>query len=131
MTPIYVTYYRYKDNVACELITVWTFTETERVSSFRSASLSDIFLQTLNKVLEEESVAPTPWTAVEGTDKRKSRAHSFGDRRVSERAQQGGEGQEDGGEGKISKQEARRLKKEMRKREVRDHVIQLLLSKHL
>lgn len=113
---------RYKDVVDFDLITVWTFTEKEQVSSFRSAAPSETFLKLVDKVWEMEISAPTPWTTT-GSGKRKSRSLPVGDRRGSDRAtKDGGAGEEDGTDGlkdgKISKQEARRLKKEKRKAEV-------------
>lgn len=111
---------RYKANVACDLITVWTFTEVEKVTSFRSASLSDIFIKLMDKILEAESTLVTPWEGLGEKDRRKSRVMGgAGDKHTSELSVDGRT---------LSKQEARRLSKQIRKREVIDYLCSLPLT---
>lgn len=100
---------------------MWTFTEEEKVSSFRSPAPSEIFLKLIGEVLDTVVSAPTPWTTT-GSGKRKSRSLSIGERRGSGRVPKEGGTDEDGTDGpkerKVSKQEARMIKKEKRKAEV-------------
>lgn len=111
----FVTHNRYKANVACDLITVWTLSNTEKVTSFRSASASDVFLKLLETTLDTEPGVATPWTAaLEEKERRRSRVTGM-DKKGSLLPQE----KEEETNRMVSKQEARRLKKEMRKKEVK------------
>lgn len=105
---------------------MWTFTENEHVSSFRSAVPSDTFLKLLGNILKRDASAPTSVaTSASNLGKRMSRVYPIHDRLSSIIAPKDvvmGDKERPKGhdDTKVTKQEARRLKKERRRAEVKN-----------